>query len=129
MRAAKLTSTNWPRGLTIIFYLHYAVVNVLLDLYISKSVTVAIAEGKHPFPFRTRQLSPPALMILRGRPRGKVGRRRDICLKGVSQRFISLLDAFFVSGIIIQTTSYGKRLETYLTSQAHKTRILKSPKP
>ncbi len=37
----------------------------------------AIAEGPHPFPSRTRQLSPPAPMILPGRPGGKVGRRRE----------------------------------------------------
>ena len=38
---------------------------------------VAIAAGTHPFPFRTRQLSPPAPMVLGGRPPGRVGRRRD----------------------------------------------------
>ena len=38
---------------------------------------VAMAAGKHPFPFRTRQLSPPAPMVLGGRPPGRVGRRRD----------------------------------------------------
>ena len=34
-----------------------------------------MAEGKHPFPSRTRQLSPPAPMILAGQLVGKVGRR------------------------------------------------------
>ena len=37
---------------------------------------VAMAAGFHPFPFRTRPLSPPAPMVLRGQPRGRVGRRR-----------------------------------------------------
>src|SRR5207248_7052401 len=37
---------------------------------------VAIAVGSHPFPFRTRKLSPPAPMVLGGRPPGRVGRRR-----------------------------------------------------
>src|SRR3954469_4467582 len=37
---------------------------------------VAMAAGTHPFPFRTRQLSPPAPMVLGGRPPGRVGRRR-----------------------------------------------------
>ena len=37
-----------------------------------------LAKGPHPFPFRTRQLSPSAPMVLRGRPRGRVGRRRGI---------------------------------------------------
>ena len=35
-----------------------------------------MAAGSHPFPFRTRQLSPPAPMVLGGRPPGRVGRRR-----------------------------------------------------
>src|SRR5690606_4352811 len=34
---------------------------------------VRIAEGKHPFPFRTRPLSPPAPMVLPGQPGGRVG--------------------------------------------------------
>jgi hypothetical protein len=38
---------------------------------------VAMAGGRHPFPFRTRKLSPPAPMVLRGGPRGRVGRRRE----------------------------------------------------
>src|SRR5437868_4333591 len=37
---------------------------------------VAIAAESHPFPFRTRKLSPPAPMVLGGRPPGRVGRRR-----------------------------------------------------
>ena len=37
---------------------------------------VAIAAVSHPFPSRTRQLSPPAPMVLGGRPPGRVGRRR-----------------------------------------------------
>ena len=37
-----------------------------------------MAEGKHPFPSRTRKLSPPAPMVLPGRLGGRVGRRRDI---------------------------------------------------
>ena len=35
-----------------------------------------MAAGSHPFPFRTRKLSPPAPMVLGGRPPGRVGRRR-----------------------------------------------------
>ncbi len=37
---------------------------------------VAISEGSHPFPSRTRKLSPPEPMVLRGKPRGRVGRCR-----------------------------------------------------
>ena len=39
-------------------------------------VAAAIARGKHPVPSRTRKLSPSAPMVLRGRPRGRVGHRR-----------------------------------------------------
>src|ERR1043165_8738398 len=38
---------------------------------------VIIEWRKHPFPFRTRQLSSTSPMILRGQLCGKVGRRRD----------------------------------------------------
>src|SRR5690349_7849220 len=37
---------------------------------------VAMSEGSHPFPSRTRKLSPPEPMVLRGKPRGRVGRCR-----------------------------------------------------
>ena len=38
-------------------------------------IGVAMAEGSHLFPFRTEKLSPPAPMVLPGRPGGRVGRR------------------------------------------------------
>ena len=37
---------------------------------------VLLAEGPHPFPFRIRKLSPPALMVLAGQLAGRVGQRR-----------------------------------------------------
>jgi hypothetical protein len=37
---------------------------------------VGIAEGPHPFPSRTRKLSPPAPMVLGARAPGRVGPRR-----------------------------------------------------
>ena len=37
---------------------------------------VAMAEGPHPIPSRTRSLSLPAPMVLQGRPCGRVGRRQ-----------------------------------------------------
>ena len=43
---------------------------------------MTIAKRTHPFPSRTRKLSSSALMILGGRPPGKVGRRR---IKGCSE--------------------------------------------
>jgi hypothetical protein len=42
-----------------------------------------MSEGSHPFPSRTRKLSPPEPMVLRGKPRGRVGRCR-IFLKAPS---------------------------------------------
>src|SRR3990172_2703707 len=39
-------------------------------------------EGPHPFPSRTRQLSPPGPMVLRWQRRGRVGRRRGKLLEG-----------------------------------------------
>ena len=41
-----------------------------------QQVSVAIAEGSHPFPFRTRKLSLPAPMVLGPSGPGRVGRRR-----------------------------------------------------
>jgi hypothetical protein len=41
----------------------------------------AIARGKHPVPFRTRKLSLSAPMVLRGRPRGRAGHRRNTPFK------------------------------------------------
>jgi hypothetical protein len=40
---------------------------------------VAMARGKHLFPFRTEQLSPSAPMVLGPQGPGRVGRRRFIC--------------------------------------------------
>ncbi len=39
---------------------------------------VAMARRPHPFPSRTRPLSSSAPMVLRGQPRGRVGRRQPI---------------------------------------------------
>ena len=41
-------------------------------------ISVAMAKRSHPFPSRTRKLSSSAPMVLRGKPRGRVGRRRSI---------------------------------------------------
>ena len=51
---------------------------VASDLWSEHRFPVTMAAGQHPFPFRTRQLSPPAPMVLGGRLPGRVGRRRDI---------------------------------------------------
>src|SRR5437899_11033687 len=49
----------------------------LLMPSLTSFIPVTMAEGSHPFPFRTRPLSPPAPMVLSGRPGGRVGRCRD----------------------------------------------------
>src|SRR5207302_4382206 len=43
---------------------------------VSRLFPVALARGKHLFPFRTEQLSPSAPMVLGPRGPGRVGRRR-----------------------------------------------------
>src|SRR5204863_913574 len=43
----------------------------------SRTISVAIARGKHLFPFRTEPLSLSAPMVLGGQPPGRVGRRRS----------------------------------------------------
>ena len=43
----------------------------------STTFPVIIGEGSHPFPFRTRKLSPPPPMVLQGKPCGRVGHCRD----------------------------------------------------
>src|SRR3954447_23244789 len=44
-------------------------------------VSVIIALGKHPVPFRTRKLSLSAPMVLHGGPCGRLGRRRTTTFK------------------------------------------------
>ena len=48
-----------------------------IDL-VNKDLLVTLAAGIHPDPSRTRQLSPPAPMVLGGRPPGRVGRCQEI---------------------------------------------------
>jgi hypothetical protein len=64
---------------------------------------VTISEGVHPFPSRTRQLSPPEPMVLGAQAPGRVGRRQnnfiaswsnqEACLFPTSDRI-----AFWVDG-------------------------------
>ena len=49
---------------------------VLRDRFGLARFPVAIAWGKHLFPFRTEQLSPTAPMVLGSQGPGRVGRRR-----------------------------------------------------
>jgi hypothetical protein len=52
--------------------------NDLLRRFQPRNVSVALAWGSHPFPSRTRPLSPTARMVLPGSPGGRVRRRRLI---------------------------------------------------
>jgi hypothetical protein len=76
---AKLTGTNKPTTCPHLSVLrvHCAVPEIRSGTpeHLHK-VTAVIASGKRPVPFRTRKLSPSAPMVLRGKPRGRVGRRR-----------------------------------------------------
>src|SRR5690606_23836722 len=45
--------------------------------FVCASFPVAMERGKHPFPSRTRKLSPSSPMVLHGRPGGRVGRCRS----------------------------------------------------
>ena len=49
---------------------------------VSHDFPVAMARGKHLFPFRTEQLSLSAPMVLGSQGPGRVGRRRFTCTKG-----------------------------------------------
>src|SRR5436309_4516689 len=69
------TGTNRPRAWNNLARARYGMLGGMPRL--TTRFPVATAVGKHPFPFRTRQLSPPAPMVLGGRPPGRVGRRRD----------------------------------------------------
>ena len=58
---------------------------------------VAIAKGPHPFPFRTRKLSPSAPMVLHGQLGGRVGRRREFFQKPLIDKEVGE-GLFFIQG-------------------------------
>src|SRR5690606_35753336 len=59
---------------------------------------VAMSEGSHPFPSRTRKLSPPEPMVLHGKPCGRVGRRRAYFERSPLESFIGFEGAFRFCG-------------------------------
>src|SRR5215510_9278777 len=59
-----------------------------------------MAEGSHPFPFRTRKLSPPAPMVLGRRLPGRVGRRRISLEEGRLRAALFAFSPSFVSRIL-----------------------------
>src|SRR3954452_23908724 len=66
-RATRHPTQNWVGGVRV----------RVLD-----RVSVIIALGKHPVPFRTRKLSLSAPMVLHGGPCGGLGRRRTFTFQG-----------------------------------------------
>src|SRR3982751_2518619 len=60
----------------------------------SRKLSVAIARGKHLFPFRTEQLSPSAPMVLVLKGTGRVGRRRFIFERAAPRAALSRSAAF-----------------------------------
>ena len=87
----KLTSTNKPTTchnhtspMCRSTRVHYAVPRVRSVRSHLHRVSAVIAKGKDPVPFRTRKLSSSAPMVMRGGPRGRVGRRRTCTEEGRS---------------------------------------------
>ena len=61
---------------------------VNLSIFYNTFTLVAIAVGKHLFPFRTEPLSPSAPMVLPRKRGGRVGRRQGAFLVGNQLRLI-----------------------------------------
>src|SRR5215813_1287785 len=79
---------------------------------------VTVAEGIHPFPSRTRSLSPPAPTILRGKPRGTIGRCRPPRLR--SQRSSSASVA--LRALLVDASGQPTQLQTlsaHMAQTAH----------
>ena len=55
-------------------------------------ISVLLAEGPHPFPFRIRKLSPPASMVLTGQLVGRV----DQCRVNLSRQKYNFWRDFFI---------------------------------
>ena len=70
------TGTNRPRAWFELQFYSCSLWSSRGDNPLDNRFPVALAAGSHPFPFRTRQLSPPAPMVLGERSPGRVGRRR-----------------------------------------------------
>jgi hypothetical protein len=75
------------------------------------SVSAVIASGKRPVPFRTRKLSPIAPMVLRGGPRGRVGRRRTYFDK-TATRLPGWPSSYFPPGMPRTPTKGAARLRS-----------------
>src|SRR5271168_855279 len=60
---------------------------------VSRPFPVALARGKHLFPFRTEKLSPSAPMVLGSQEPGRVGRRRFLHTSRPSGRLVFVVSA------------------------------------
>ena len=69
-RPVLISREAWP-----VYFLDASTCVSSVSSRLSSLIGVALAEGKHLFPFRTEKLSPPAPMVLPGRLGGRVGRR------------------------------------------------------
>src|SRR5215207_9638446 len=79
-------------------------------------VSVIMARGKHPVPFRTRKLSLSAPMVLHGGPCGRLGRRRTFTPQGWP--FVATLEVFLRSSAIAPPVErwaeqWGRRRSDY----------------
>ena len=69
------------------------------------SFPVAIGEGSHPFPFRTRKLSLLPPMVLRAQVRGRVGRCRGLILKASVPQALRLFLLYIA--LLLLTVAYA----------------------
>src|SRR5258707_15023478 len=79
-RSRPKRKTRYPKESQLLgrkrFQFRIGVLRRRVDGVAPSTIPVAISEGFHPFPSRTRKLSPPEPMVLRGKPCGRVGRCR-----------------------------------------------------
>src|SRR5690349_24730504 len=67
--------TRWPLSCPS-YRMSRAARCALFEALLFSNFAVAISVGSHPFPSRTRKLSPPEPMVLHRKRCGRVGRRR-----------------------------------------------------
>src|SRR5262245_15250568 len=77
-----------------------------------------MAEGSHPFPFRTRPLSPPAPMVLPGQPGGRVGRCRDFSFSRGPDAQASGASFFFLASRAGARLTHGRQRRPSLSKTA-----------
>ena len=123
-QCVELTGTNRPRTwqLTSVARARCVVLEVS-GIRRLQSVSVAIAEGRHPVPYRTRKLSPPAPMVLPGKLGGRVGRRRD------SSRSAACGRRFVVPGVPRRRRALPPPRTARCAREGHRGRPPQPPEP